>query len=400
MWPDLREYCTKTLDLTDAEVTALSKVLPSATISPSQTQTGLWDVTPGSVVGTISIGGRSLSVRPKIDTRRLMFMLAYTLDPIKWQDQLVDLDVLDNPIAVLVHSFLAHLRTALGPGVLQGYRTIEDSTMVVRGRIRFDEQIKRHHGQAPPVAVAFDEFTTDINENRLLRAALHRLRRLPSPTPEQRAALHRYDHGLSEVSLIDYTGQDLPEIHWTRLNGRYRNAVRVAQLILRTIAVEQTHGMLPASAFLVDMNKVFEDFVVAALRAELEFGPNTLVQGSQGRSLNLDSNGKVHLAPDLTIWQAGRCVFVGDCKYKRIDVSGIKHPDLYQLLAYTISTGLDSGLLVYAAGEAQPVVHAVPSVGKELHVAAVDLRGEPEQILGEIARMGELIGIMLQGPQM
>jgi 5-methylcytosine-specific restriction enzyme subunit McrC len=74
-------------------------------------------------------------------------------------------------------------------------------------------------------------------------------------------------------------------------------------------------------------------------------------------------------------------------KYKYIGVTGIDNPDLYQLLAYTIALDLPAGLLVYATGEAERVVHHVHHTNKELHVTTVDLAGAPDQILHDIARI-------------
>jgi len=80
-----------------------------------------------------------------------------------------------------------------------------------------------------------------------------------------------------------------------------------------------------------------------------------------------------------------------DAKYKRISVMGIKHPDLYQLLAYTIATELPGGLLVYAAGEGEAAVHEIVNVGKRLEVTSIDPSGTPKEILGEIARIATTV---------
>jgi 5-methylcytosine-specific restriction enzyme subunit McrC len=57
--------------------------------------------------------------------------------------------------------------------------------MGVRGSIRFDERVRKRFGIPLPVEVRFDEFTEDILENRLLKAALRLLRRRsPAPAKE------------------------------------------------------------------------------------------------------------------------------------------------------------------------------------------------------------------------
>ena len=87
----------------------------------------------------------------------------------------------------------------------------------------------------------------------------------------------------------------------------------------------------------------------------------------------------------------GRCRFVGYAKYKGLDVAGFRHADIYQMLAYCTASGLASGLLVYAAGEAESGVHRVRNAGKTIEVASLDLNGSPEEILDEVGRLADRV---------
>ena len=138
---------------------------------------------------------------------------------------------------------------------------------------------------------------------------------------------------------------------------------------------------MSAAAFLLDMSKVFETFVVTALREELGLTDRQFPQEARGRRLHLDAGKRLVLKPDLSWWEAGECLFVGDVKYKRTpETSGVLHPDVYQLLAYTTATGLPDGLLVYAAaaGEAQENVYRVAAADKDLQTVNLDLDQEPD----------------------
>jgi hypothetical protein len=53
------------------------------------------------------------------------------------------------------------------PGDTQpGYIVVEESSPVLRGRLRESEQLHRHHGLPLPLEIRHDEFTTDIPETR------------------------------------------------------------------------------------------------------------------------------------------------------------------------------------------------------------------------------------------
>ncbi len=206
-----------------------------------------------------------------------------------------------------------------------------------------------------------------------------------------RRSLRAFDLLLQPVSVIEYNPRALPNITYNRLNERYRRAIKLAKLILRATSFDLRPGGVHSAAFLVDMNEVFENFVVTALREALKVSEHEFPQGASGKGFSLDRAERVRLEPDISWWEAGRCLFVGDLKYKRVNAVGIKHPDLYQLLAYTIAADVPAGLLIYAAGEGTPAAHEVVNVGKTLEIVTLDLSGAPEEVLAQIEVVASII---------
>ena len=169
----------------------------------------------------------------------------------------------------LALAFGAAARRAFSRGLLHGYRTEEDALPAVRGRIRFDDRIRRRFGIPLPVEVRYDEFTADIILNRLVRAAAHRLGRLGLRSREARRRIAWVAESLSEVSLAAFPRGAVPEVRFDRLNEHYRSVVTLARLVLRHGAFEADRGKVRASGFLMDMNQVFQEFVTVALRERL-----------------------------------------------------------------------------------------------------------------------------------
>jgi 5-methylcytosine-specific restriction enzyme subunit McrC len=207
-----------------------------------------------------------------------------------------------------------------------------------------------------------------------------------------RRSLRAFDALLSTVSLIRFDRRYLPDVRFNRLNEHYRPAVELALLILRSMAVKLAQGQVCSASFLVDMNKVFEDFVVVALREALGLPEPLFPQGAKGKAVRLDEAGRIELKPDLSVWKGGKCLFVGDAKYKTVRTD---NADLYQLLAYLVAVDLPAGMLIYAAGEEQPVLHAVRHSNKTLLVESLDLKGNPDQILEQIKRLAGIIRRLL-----
>lgn len=389
---ELREYVTTVgvpLDMEERDL--LSRLVRSLLITPTAGTEGLYDLRPGSQVGSVRIGEGRIIIRPKVEMDRVLFLVSYAMGLTRWDMCGFDYAEDDSLLEAIVPGFVAQVARALRRGVLQGYRTQEETLLTVRGRIRFEEQFRRRYGRPVPIEVTYDDYTDDIEVNRILKAAIARLEQIGLRSVSSRRALRSFDGALANVSLVEYAPHDVPEVGFNRLNEHYRPAVELARLILANSSFDLLHGRIAASAFLVDMNKVFEDFVVVALRDALGLSSSSLIQGSSGRDLFLDSERSIRLLPDFSWWEGDRCLFVGDAKYKKLELAEAPNADLYQILAYAIATGLPCGTLVYAAGEAEPGVRRIDRAGKEITVFALDLTGPPEHILAEIEKLADHI---------
>ena len=263
----------------------------------------------------------------------------------KPQDKLFDFQEAKTLPDILALSLIAAARRAFGRGLLRGYLIEEDALHTVRGRIRFDEQIRRRYGIPLPVELRFDEFTEDILANRLVKAAAARLGRMTLRSPNARRGLGWIAAILENVSLLEFRRRRVPEVRFDRLNEHYRHVIGLARLILLHSEFESFRGDVRASGFLIDMNVLFQEFVTRALRESLGVSERTLRADKGLDRITLDETGKVSLQPDLSWWEDGLCKFVGDAKYKNITGKSVPNADLYQLLAYTTALDLPGGLL-------------------------------------------------------
>jgi 5-methylcytosine-specific restriction enzyme subunit McrC len=393
----LGEYQTRHgVPLSTEERDLLRGLCRSLTIAPTVGEQGLFDLTASSEVGVIQLGDLSVEITPKLAIDRLLFLIAYSMGGVRFHASTFGFAREANLFESIIPGFSAQIRSALQRGLIQGYRVEEDALPGIRGRIRFDDQLRYRYGLFPPAEVRFDEFTEDIELNRLLKAALSRLRRMRIRSDLARRELHSFDGVMARVSNVEYGTTQIPDPSFNRLNKHYEPAVRLAQLILKSTSFEVRRGEVKASAFVVDMNRVFEDFVVSALRDALGLSPQTFPQGGVGKALRLDRARRIPLKPDISWWDGARCLFVGDVKYKRTASERVPNADLYQLLAYTVATDLPGGLLIYAAGEDEPFRHQTVNVEKVLEVVALDLAGSPSQVLDQITSLAETIQRMRQ----
>jgi 5-methylcytosine-specific restriction enzyme subunit McrC len=211
---------------------------------------------------------------------------------------------------------------------------------------------------------------------------------VPRVDAESQRMLRRLLRDFSDVTPL-HRGEQIPGWQATRLNARYHAALRLAELVLRATSVEHESGTVAVNGFLLDMPKLFEDFVTVALR-------EALVSAYGGRVDDQDQNhfdeaGKVRLRPDI-VWKVrGSAVAVIDAKYKAEKPAGYPNADLYQLLAYCTVLDLRNGHLVYAKGNENPAHHVVRRSGIEIFCHAVDLDQPPDGLLTDIGDLAERI---------
>ncbi|WP_408059160.1 McrC family protein [Streptomyces erythrochromogenes] len=355
---------------------------------------GRWSLRAGSRVGAMTYtapDGTRVTVRvtSKVPIARLFFLLGYALKPDDiWREGSVEVAEHRDLLPAFAHTVERQVDRALRQGLLQGYRAAEESSLVVRGRIRESEQIRRRFGATLPIEVAFDEFTTDIAENRILRAALERLLRVPGVTTGVRRRLHHQRARLADAAVL-VRGQPLPKWQPTRLNARYHQALHLARVVLDGASAEHAAGGLRVDGFLFDMNKLFEDFVTVALREACR--SRGLVARLQ-EPHHLDEAAAIRMKPDLVLYGPGGALCaVVDAKYKAEKRDGFPDADLYQMLAYCTALGLPSGHLVYAKGNAAHAAHTVRHAGIVIHQHTLDLHQDPPGLLADIEEVADLL---------
>ncbi len=388
---DLREWAPteEPVRLSVRERDQLKRFLGS--IEPAPGTSDAYYLRPGSTIGALEIGNLSVSIEPKLSIGRVLHLASYAMGAIDFREERFDYVRQPTLVEALVPALTRAARRAFARGLLHGYRTEEEALQTVRGRIRVAEQLRRRFGVPLPVEVRYDDFTDDVLANQLVKAAADRLGKLRIRSPGSRLDLAWVAATLDNVSLVEFPTNAVPEVKFDRLNEHYREVVTLARLVLRHTSIETGRGRVRANGFLMDMNVVFQEFVTRALREALGVSERAFRSDRRLPAIHLDTAEQVHLKPDLSWWGGSTCTFVGDAKYKRIEHKTAPNADLYQLLAYTTALDLPGGLLIYARGEADDVVHRVRHAGKQLEVATLDLSGSIDSLRDEIGKLAERV---------
>ena len=317
----------------------------------------------GKYVGVIETrGGTVLEILPKVDfvdddeesTRMVFLRMLRTYRGLRAAQfketgisELRDFNMLD----LFVKLFLTNLVLLTQRGLARQYRSVEDNLPWLRGRIQFPQHIRRNAVNRARFHVAFDEFTADRPENRLIHSAIHKLQLVTHPDNHQ--LLHQL-----RICFSDVPRSARPEVDWER--HRIDRSMRHYDTVMAWVGLFLFHhGLATLSgrhvnqALLFPMEEVFEDFVSDAFRRHQRiYGIRT--QGPKEAFAGIDGRDAFHMKPDIALVRSSEVQFVLDAKWKkevRSDDKDAKHgviqDDIYQLYSYGRKFGCGSVALIY-----------------------------------------------------
>jgi 5-methylcytosine-specific restriction endonuclease McrBC regulatory subunit McrC len=196
------------------------------------------------------------------------------------------------------------------------------------------------------------------------------------------------------VTIREFLPRQSPAFHYDRLNSRYRDVHSWCRFFIDLLSLSDKSGSRPFHAYLLDMNVLFERFVISIFERAQTFVPLVAVQ--HHKSYPLTTNGTLQVCPDVTLKGPNNLQIAVDAKYKRTNGNTAKHPDLYQVVSYCTSLGLIGqdatpmqGILVYPSdqrtSELDGVLKVITSKGgsSELSIRVLWLDLASENVVSE-----------------
>ncbi len=221
---------------------------------------------------------------------------------------------------VFAYLLAKNLRDELATGVPHAYQTQRDTIPAVRGRIDILQQVTRQWNRLDRIACIWDEFTPDTPLNRLFRCACQMLHgRVGNPAAARLLADCLVY--LDSVSPVD-AGTALREVRylrWDRFSRRLKTSFDMAVRLLAGSGYDTGSGQAETFVFLIDMNKLFEDYVAVALEAAFQ----TEIRTQEGIGNLFRKPSCLSQRPDY-LWVSGGQRWIGDAKYKHL-AAGQEH---------------------------------------------------------------------------
>lgn len=279
-----------------------------------------------------------------------------------------------NSSIIAVSAFLSLLKD-LCRKPLMGKMLCREENLVgkVKGKVLFSPNIRANtlRGREDRIFCRYLQYSQDILENRVLKAALYKAERFlrqyfgtamggKNSFGEMAAYCHR---ALAHVSDQRLTRQDLGQTRTVGCYAYYKPVIHAAKMVLNEITLEAngqsrfTGCVIP---YAVSMSRLFELYARACLkragiRSERtrDGGLYMLPYDSKARVLSQSGNGcasyiQGNVKPDIILCnpETGRYAVL-DVKYKNDLNGGYAREDRLQLLAYALMYGCDQVGIIF-----------------------------------------------------
>ena len=326
-------------------------------------------------VGVIQVGDLAIEVLPKVGQ-------ASAAEGLKWRRVLVKMlgeaRVIAAPaneavlartrsplIDLYLNAFLDETRALVHRGLVKRYRREEGNVGVLKGRIMFAKQLRYNSLHAERMFTEHQKFDRDNIVNQILKLALSILAR-SARSIDVAAAATELLLAFDRVAIPALSACTVEGFVWRRDTERYRKALQLALFIIENYSPDIRAGTQHVLAIMVDMNRLFEKYVLVQLnRAKSLFSGAAIQVTDQAKSVFWGESG---LRPDVTIdWveqgKARRVIL--DTKWKLPEAGVPSDPDLKQMYAYNLHCGAELSVLVYPHTTAgSPVINKAFEFGR------------------------------------
>jgi len=304
-------------------------------------------------VGLVRTEDLELVIQPKVPTLSVFWMLGFADRFVRLRFDESPFDVESGLLDVLARLFAKQTELVIRRGLYREYVERTDNLRFVRGRIEVLGDLRTNRGLRHQVVCRYADLTADVPHNRILRAVTDQLLRFQFRLPGITEQLGWNAAHLGEVERVPISERDFASLRYDRLNSHYQTVHALARLIVRNFTFRFDLGTHGAPSFLVNMDRVFEEFLRRLIEERAQ--PQGLRLRPPG-GLFLDADRRVKIAPDILLADGQGIRAAIDAKYKVTDPEA----DIYQALAYAKGLGLDRVALVYPAdGEVAPIDHRI-----------------------------------------
>lgn len=279
-----------------------------------------------------------------IPIQNIYYLLCYAWDKLAEKDvvavEAIDTTTLADLFARVLINGTNHL---LKRGFDRGYVSQHEWTGRLRGRMCFQEAVRRNATVTGRLPCDFDELSYNVLHNRILKATMRRLIRTQGLAAECSEGLTQLCRLFSDIEDIELTSRVFGQVQLHRNNQFYDFLLKVCELIYRNLLVTEKAGTSKFMDFMQDegqMANLFEEFVRAFYRVRTNF--QVKPEDIRWRWIPSDDFSKgllPRMRTDISLTSDRRKIII-DCKFTpkatqhHFEAEKLRSEHLYQINAY------------------------------------------------------------------
>jgi 5-methylcytosine-specific restriction enzyme subunit McrC len=280
----------------------------------------------------------------KIPIQNIYYLLCYAWDKLEEKDvvavEAIDATTLADLFARVLINGTKHL---IKRGFDRGYVAEHEWTPRLRGRVCFQEAIRRNATGTGRLPCDFDELSHDVLHNRILKATLRRLIRAEGIATESAESLSQLWRLLSDIRDIELSSRIFGQVQLHRNNQFYDFLLKVCELIYRNLLVSEKSGTSKFMDFTWDedqMAGLYEEFVRSFYRTHTDFKVKR--EEIRWQWLPADDSARAllpRMLTDISLTSSSRKLII-DCKFtpkatqRNFEAEKLRSEHLYQIYAY------------------------------------------------------------------
>lgn len=349
-----------------------------------------WAIQPNGWIGNVSVGSDlKLVITPKTPVSNVFRMIEYAYGFRSFQfefDNLTTCASLEEFFEEFARILSRLVLERSKKGLIKKYLEKSEPLNVIRGRLNA-RHIFKTAWQTKLVCDYHDQ-SVDNEDNQIAAWALYLIKRTKPRNAQVEAMVTSAYRALAgAVTLKPIQVHTLEERHYHRLNEDYRFIHALSRFFIQGLGPAYGEGDLETFSFLINMDKLFEQFAAQWFHHNVPSGWVFKAQEQHWLGTTMET----HFDIDL-VWrnaESGTVICVGDTKNK-LDVSP-GSSDVQQVTAYAAAMKCNHAFLIYPfemrtvsfpVGE-HVIVHCVGfSLDGDLNKSGSDLLATMAKLIG------------------
>ena len=352
-----------------------------------------------------------MTVKGNIRIKNIYHMLAYAFRDVLNEKKYRNLgsEEFDHQSDLLASILIIGTSNQIKKGMDKNYVPMTEAKTCPTGRINISASIKDATIMKSRLVCEFDDFTADIEVNRILKTALNVLAKDKSVSPENRKRLKRTLLFFSGIGTLDPADIQWPRIHFHKNNAAYRMLLYICYLVISGSLMSEDGERQNLSDYLDDqkLNILFQSFVRKYYSTHYpDYAVPSLRIGwgtDDGISEYLP-----YMNTDVML-ESGNMTLIIDTKFYTKEIlkehrgkKMVSSRDLYQMYAYVknkaeerIRSGRSDavgGLILYAKTETEDDLDLEYSIsGSKISIKTLNMNDDWENIEKRLRGFAELL---------